>query len=51
MEVYKKGKSRQVSIDVLKEFRGDCSAYWFPSDPSHSAILETNEMREVSNLM
>ena len=48
MEVYKKAKP---SLDVLKEFRGVNSAYKFPSDPSHSAILEINEMQEVPNLM
>ena len=50
MEVYKKGKPRLVSIDVLKEFKGDNSAYGFPSDPSHSAILK-DEISEVPNLM
>ena len=29
MEVYEKGKSRLVSIDILKEFRGDNNTHGF----------------------
>ena len=42
MEVYKQGKPGLVSIDVLKEFRGDNGVHGLSSDPSHSQVLETN---------
>ena len=51
MEVYEQGKPRLVSLDVLKEFTGDNGVHGLPSDPSHSEVLETDEMREVPNLM
>ena len=41
MEVYKQGKPRLCSIDVLKEFRED-GVHGLSSDPSHSEVLETN---------
>ena len=37
--------------EVCKEFRGDNGVHQFPSDSSHSAVLETDDMREVPNLM
>ena len=49
--MYEQGKPRLVSLDVLKEFTGDNGVHGLPSDPSHSEVLETDEMREVPNLM
>ena len=51
MEVYERGNSRLVSIYVLEEFKEDNGVHGFPSDPSHFAVLETDEKREVPNLM
>jgi len=51
MEVYETEKSWLVSIYVLKEFKEDNGVHGFPSDPSHFAVLETDKMREVPNLM
>ena len=33
IEVYKQGKSKLVSIDILKEFRSDNNTHVFLSDP------------------
>ena len=33
--VYKTGKPHIVSINILKEFRGENNAHGFPSDPPH----------------
>jgi len=41
MTVYEREKPRLVSINVLKEFRGDSGVHGFPSDPPHSAEFET----------
>ena len=41
MEVYEKGKSRLVSIDILKEFRGDNNTHGFPSDFPADTIRST----------
>ena len=41
MTVHELGKPRLVSINVLKEFRGDSGVHGFPSDSPHSAELET----------
>ena len=49
MTVYERGKPRQVSIDILKEFREDSGVHGFPRDPPHPAMLD--EMREVPNLI
>ena len=32
-EVYETGKPRIVSIDILKEFRGENNVHGYPSDP------------------
>ena len=48
LTIEKSIKPRKV---VFKEFRGDNGVYRFPSDSSHSAVLETDDMREVPNLM
>ena len=47
MTVYERGKHWLVSIDVLKEFRGDSGVHGLPSDPPHSAVLET--IKELSS--
>ena len=49
--LHERGKPRLVSIDILKEFRKDSGVHGFPSNPQHSAVLETDEMREIPNLM
>ena len=51
MEVCKEGKSRLVRISILKEFRGNSNEYRVPSDSPHSAVLERDEMGEISNLI
>ena len=43
MAVYKQGKPRIVSLDILKEFRGENNVHGLPSDPTHPAFM--GEMR------
>ena len=51
IEVYKEGKSRLVSIDILKEFRSDNNMHAFLSDtPPHSTALEGDEIEEIPDL-
>lgn len=50
IEVYEKGKPRLVSIDILKEFRGDSSTHGFPSDPQPSSP-GGDEMEEIPNII
>ena len=50
MAVYEKGKTRLVSLDILKEFRGENGVYGYPSDPPHPSINNEEEVREIPNL-
>ena len=51
IEVYKQGKSKLVSIDILKEFRSDNKTHGFQSDPPpHSTALEGDEIEEIPYL-
>ena len=51
MEVYEKGKSRLVSIDILKEFRGDNNTHGFSSEPPPLYSIGRRQMREIRNLI
>jgi len=50
IEVYEKGKPRIVSVDIMKEFRGENGLYGYPSDPPHPEIAVEEEIREIPNL-
>ena len=50
IEVYEKGKPRIVSVDIIKEFRGENGLYGYPSDPPHPQIVLEDEIREIPNL-
>ena len=50
IEVYEKGKPRIVSVDIMKEFRGENGLYGYPSDPPHPQIAGEEEMREIPSL-
>ena len=44
MEIFENGKSRLVSIDILKEFRGDNNTHGFPRAPSYSTVLQGDKI-------
>lgn len=50
IEVYKKGKPRLVSLDVLKEFRGDNNSYGYPNDPLNTSTLVREESIEFPSI-
>ena len=47
MAVYEQGKPRIVSLNILKEFRGEKNVHGLPSDPSHPAFLGGDEITEI----
>ena len=48
--IYENGKTRIVSIDVLKEFRGENNNHGYPSDPSHPEIRGGDELLEIPSI-
>jgi len=47
MAVYEQGRPRIVSLDILKEFRGENNVHGLPSDPSHPALQGGDEVTEI----
>ena len=47
MAVYEQGKPRIVSLDILKELRGENNVHGLPSDPSHPALQGGDEVTEI----
>ena len=45
--VYEQGKPRIVSLDILKEFRGENNVHGLPSDPPHPAFVGGDEITEI----
>ena len=45
--VYEHGKPRVVSLDILKEFRGENNVHRLPSDPPHPAFQGGDEITEI----
>ena len=45
--VYEQGKPRIVSLDILKEFRGENNMHRLPSDPPHPAFQGGDEITEI----
>ena len=45
--VYEHGKPRVVSLDILKEFRGENNVHGVPSDPQHQSIQGGDEITEI----
>jgi len=50
MAVYEKGKTRLVSLDILKEFRGENGVYGYPSDPPPTHPLIPTKKLEKSQI-
>ena len=48
--VYEQGKPRIVSLDILKEFRGENNVHGLPSDPLHPSFQGGDEITEIPNL-
>ena len=47
--VYEQGKPRIVSLDILKEFRGENNVHGWPSDPPHPSFTGGDEITEIPN--
>ena len=47
--VYEQGKPRIVSLDILKEFRGENNVHGLPSDPPHPVFVGGDEITEIPN--
>ena len=45
--VYKQGKPRIVSLDILKEFRGENNLHGLPSDPPHPSFQGGDKITEI----
>ena len=48
--VYEHGKPRVVSLDILKEFRGENNVHGLPSDSPHPAFQGGDEITEIPSL-
>ena len=46
-EVYEQEKPKIVSLDILKEFRGENNVLGLPRDPPHPAFLGGDEITEI----
>ena len=45
--VYEQGKPRIVSLDILKEFRGENNIHGLTSDPKHPSFQGGDEITEI----
>ena len=45
--VYEQGKPRIVSLNILKEFRGENNMHGLQSDPPHPSFLGGDEITEI----
>jgi len=45
--VYEQGKPRRVSLDILKEFRGENNVHGLPSDPPHPSFQGGDKITEI----
>ena len=45
--VYEHGKPRVVSLDILKEFRGENNVHRLPSNPPHPAFQGGDDITEI----
>ena len=45
--VFEQGKPRIVSLDILKEFRGENNGHSLPSDPPHPSFQGGDEITEI----
>ena len=52
MAVFEQGKPRVVSLDILKEYRGENNVHGFPSDPPppHPSFQGEEEVKEIPTL-
>ena len=48
--VFEQGKPRIVSLDILKEFRGENNVKGLPSDPPHHSFQGGDEIAEIPSL-
>ena len=50
MAVYETGKPWIVSIDILKEFRGENNLHGFPSNPPQPSNQREEKLVEIPNI-
>ena len=48
--MFEQGKPRIVSLDILKEFRGENNVHGLPSDPPHPSFQGGDEITEIPSL-